>query len=191
MRAEHGHAERHQAVAGGQRALHQALDLVARMRHFGEMRLARLGIGLGRTVEEGGADAALLQAGDAGVGVTGRRIVVRPVDQRGDAMVELVQRTCQGGDMDVLGHEHRRKPGMDMAEILQQRPVGADRAQRRLPGVHVGIDQAGQHEVAPAVERLGVGCRERRCHRGNAIVLDQHVAGRQHTELGILRDDDA
>ncbi len=48
-----------------------------------------------------------LQAGDAGVGVLGRRIVVAPVDQRGDAVVELVQRPGQGGDVDVLGREHR------------------------------------------------------------------------------------
>ena len=39
------------------------------------------------------------------------------------------------------------RPGMHVAEIFQQRPVGGHRAQRRLPGVHVGVDQARQHEV--------------------------------------------
>ena len=190
VRTQHRHAERDQRVAIGQRALQQALDLAARVRDLREMRLAGLGIGLGRAVEEGGADAAFLQPGDAGIGVLGRRIVVRPIDQGRHAVIELVQRAGQGGDVDVFGHEHRGEAGMHVAEIFQQGPVGRHRAQRRLPGVHVGVDESRQHEVTGAVDRLGVGL-ERGRDGGDAAVLDQHVAGRQHAELGILRDDDA
>ncbi len=39
----------------------------------------------------------------AGVGMLRRRIVVAPVDQGGDAVIELVQRAGQGGDVDILG----------------------------------------------------------------------------------------
>ena len=42
-----------------------------------------------------------------------------------------------------------------------------------------------------AVDSLGVGCRQRGRDGGNAVVLDQHVACRQDTELGVLGDDDA
>ena len=52
------------------------------------MLLAGLGIGLGRAVQEHGADAGLLEPLDRGVGVLGRRIVVAPVHQRGDAGVD-------------------------------------------------------------------------------------------------------
>ena len=106
-------------------------------------------------------------------------------------MVELVQRAGQGGDMDVVGREHRRESGMHVAEILEQRPVGRDRAQRRLPGVHVGVDQARQHEMPGAIDDLGALRRELRRDRGNPVALDQHVAGRQHAERRVLRDDDA
>ncbi len=79
---------------------------------------------------------------------------------------------------------------MDVAEVLQQRPVGGHRAQRRLPGVHVGIDQPRQHEVAAAVDRLGIGLQGRR-DGSDAAALDQHVAFGQHAEGWVLRDDDA
>ena len=190
VRAQHRHAERDQRVAVAQRALQQALDLPARMRDFREMRLARFGVGLGRAVEEGGADAALFQARNAGIGVLRRRIVVAPIHQGCDTVVDLVERARQRGDMDVFGCEHGGEARMHVAKIFQQGPVGRDRAQRRLPGVHMGVDQAGQHEMPRAVDRLRLGL-DRRRDGGDAVVLDQHVAGRQHADLRILRDDDA
>ena len=190
VRTEHRHAERDQRVAIGQRALQQALDLAARVGDLREMRLAGLGIGLGRAVEEGGADAAFLQRGDAGIGVRGRRIVVRPVHEGRHAVIELVERARQGGDVDVLGHEYRGEAGVHMAEVFQQGPVGRDRTQRRLPGVHVGVYESRQDEVAGAVDRLGVGVKLGR-DRSDAAIVNEHVARRQHAELGILRDDDA
>ncbi len=155
------------------------------------MRLAGFGIGLGRAVEECSTDARFLQAGDAGVGVLGRGIVVAPVDQRGDAVVELVEGAGQRGDVDVLGREHRGQAGMDVPKVLEQRPVGSDRAQRCLPGVHVGVDQPRQHEVPAAVDRLGVGSLQRGRNGHDTVAIDQHVALGQHAKLRVLRDDDA
>jgi hypothetical protein len=128
VRAQHGQAERHEGVAIRQRASQQPLYLLARMRHLGEVRLAGLGIGLGRAMEEGGANAAFLQAGDAGIAVLRRGIIVAPVDQRGHAMVELIEGAGQRRDVDVFGREDRREAGMNVAEILEQRPVRRDRA---------------------------------------------------------------
>ena len=85
VRAEDREPERDEAVAVGEGPRQQSLDFVAWMRDLGEMRLARFRLGLGRAVEEGGADAALDQAAHGGVGMIGRRIVVAPVDQRGGA----------------------------------------------------------------------------------------------------------
>ena len=82
-------------------------------------------------------------------------------------------------------------PACTWRKYSEQRPVGRDRAQRRLPGVHVGVDQARQHEMPGAVDDLGAVRRELRRDRGNPVALDQHVAGRQHAERRVLRDDDA
>ena len=182
VRAEDGEPERDEAVAVGEGPRQQSLDLTARMRHLGEMRLARFRLGLGRAVEEGGADAALDQAAHGGVGMIGRRIVVAPVDQRGGAPVDLVQRAHQGRDVDVLGPEDRCEPGMHAAEIFQQRPVGGIAAQARLPGVHMRVDQAGDDDAAGAVDDLGLGRAaaevDRWTHINDAAALDQHVAAR-------------
>ena len=50
--------------------------------NLAEGGLARTWVGLGRAMEEGGADAGFSQRRDRRVGVRGRRIVVLPVDQR-------------------------------------------------------------------------------------------------------------
>src|SRR5437660_1281870 len=108
------------------------------MRHLREVRLTGLGIWLGRAVEEGGADVAFLQRRDAGVGVLGCRVVVRPVDQGGDAVVELVQRTGQGGDMDIVGHEHGGEAGMAMPCALAA-PMPRSMSLSRSLGVKVVV----------------------------------------------------
>src|SRR5258708_31375729 len=69
-----------EAVAIGQGSGQQPLDLAARMRHFREVRFARLWLRLRRAVEEGGADAAFDQAAHGRVGMSRRRVVVAPVD---------------------------------------------------------------------------------------------------------------
>ena len=191
MRSQDRHAERDQGLAVGEGAAQQPFDLPARVRHLREMRLTGLGIGLGGAVEESGADAALLECGDTSICVFGCRIVVRPVDQRRDAMVELVERAGQGGDVDVVGDEHRRQPGMHVAEIFQQGPVGRDRAQGGLPGMHVGVDQARQHEVAATVDCRRIRSFEIGTNGSDARALDQHVAPGQHAERTVLRDDDS
>ena len=58
MRPENGEAESHQSVAAGERSGQQPLDLRARVRQFGKMRLARFGIGFRRAMKERRANAA-------------------------------------------------------------------------------------------------------------------------------------
>ena len=118
VRPEDRDAERDQRSAVGERAFQQALDLATRMRHLGEVRFARLRVGLRRAMEERGADAAFLERRHAGIGMGRRRVVVRPVDEGRDAMVELVQRPGQGGDVDVFGREYGRQPGVHVAKIF-------------------------------------------------------------------------
>ncbi|MHC2781995.1 hypothetical protein ACVMBZ_001202 [Bradyrhizobium liaoningense] len=157
------------------------------------MRLAWLGLGLWGTVEEGGADAALDQAAHGGISVIRRRIVVAPVDQRGDAVVDLVQRADQRRDMDVLGPKHGREPGMHAAEIFEQRPVRGIAAQARLPGVHVRVDQAGDDDAPGAVDNFGLAGTttelDRRAHVDDPAAFDQHIAARKVADRVIHADD--
>src|SRR5207245_1974311 len=109
MRAENRESEGDEAVAIGEGAGKQPLDLAAWMRDFGEVRLAGLGLGLRRAMKEGRSDAALDQPAYRGVGMVRRRIVVTPVDQGGRAVVDLVQRADKRCDIDVLGSEDGRQ----------------------------------------------------------------------------------
>ena len=189
MRTENGKPERDQAVAVGEGTGQQPLDLAARMRHFREMRLARLRLRLWRAVEEGGADAALDQAAHGGVGMGRRRIVVAPVDQRGGAAIDLVQRADEGGDVDVVRAEQGREPGMHAAEIFEQRPVRSIAAQRRLPGVHMRVDEPGDDDAAATVDDLGISGVDAGTHLGDPPVLDQHVADTEIADRSVHADD--
>src|SRR6185295_9966940 len=57
------------------------------------------------------------------------------------AQIDAGERAHQVGDVVVLRLVTRRQVGMDVLEIVRRHPFGADAAQRRLPGVHVGVDQ--------------------------------------------------
>src|SRR5690242_6888281 len=113
------------------------------MRDFGKMRLPWLRIRLRRAVKEGRADTAVEQRPHASIGMRWSRIVVTPVDERGRPEIDLVERTHQGRDVNVLGSEQGRKTGMHAPKILRERPVRRKPAQGRLPGMHVGVDSPG------------------------------------------------
>ena len=102
-------------------------------------------------------DAGLLQRLDRGVGVVGRVVDVRPVDQRGDAGVEALQRAGQVAGVDVLGPVERRERVEHLDEVVVQRGVRRAVADRGLPRVPVGVDEAGDDDLARAVDDLRVG----------------------------------
>ena len=60
--------------------------------------------------------------------------------------------------------------------ILGERPVGADAAERGLPGVPVVVDEAGHDDPVGGVDHLGVRGVDAPGHRDDHAVLDQHVA---------------
>ena len=174
VRAEDRHAERDLALIRRQ-ALHQAPHLGARMRDLPERRLPRLGVGLGAAMEKRRANPRFDQPVDARVGVFRRRVVVAPVDQGRGSAVDLVQRAHQCADADVGRGEMRGQPGVHVLEVFEQGPVRGHAAQRRLPGVHVGVDESGRDDEAGGVDHF----RVRRLDAGgdprNARALDQQV----------------
>ena len=169
----------HRGMDGQQRlalvAFEQALDLSARVRHLPEGLFTRLGVRLGRAVEEGRTDASLKQAFDGCIVVRRRRVVVAPVDQGGGAAVDLVERAHQGGDVQIFGLKHRGQARMHLGEVFQQRPVGSQSPQRRLPGVHMGIDQPGNDDLPAGIDLLSRIGMDARRDLGDAIALHQNV----------------
>ena len=135
-----------------------------------------------------GTQARVKQAVDGGIVVLRRWIVVAPVGQRGGAAIDLVQRTHQRGDVQVLRVEHERQPGVHFLKIFQQCPVGRQPAQCCLPRVHVGVDEPGDDDETSAVNHQRVvGINDRR-NLGQRVTRDQDVALRQIT-LRVHRDD--
>jgi hypothetical protein len=55
----------------------------------------------------------------------------------------------------------------------------------------VSVDQARHDDVAGGINHLGAIRLQARTDCGDAIVFDQHVAGREIGHIGIHRDDNA
>ena len=190
LRAEHREPQRQQPVVGGEAALAQPFDLAARHRYLAVRLLAGTGVGLRRSVQEQRPDAGVGEAVDRGVGMLGRRIVVVPVGDRGDAAIDLVERPDQIGDVDIVGPEEGRQPGVHGAEIVGPRPVAGEAAQCGLPGVDMAVDQARHDDHVGGVDHLDfVADCEVDADRGNLGTVDQHVAVFQIADPGIHRDD--
>ena len=64
--------------------------------------------------------------------------------------------------VDVLGPVQRGERVEDLDEVVVQRGVGRAVADRGLPRVPVGVDEAGDDDLAGAVDDLGVGLDARR-----------------------------
>ena len=131
--------------------------------------------GLRIAVGEHRAHPGLLQALDAGIGVLGRILDVRPIQHRGDASVDAAQRAEQVGDVGVLRHIVRAEFLLDQLDVVQQRAVRQRVAEEALPHVAVGIDEARHHHAFAGVDHLRVRRADVRLHRGNLLALDQDV----------------
>ena len=93
-----GHGEREEAVVRREVRLADPPDVLGMVQLAQHPPLAarRHAVGVD------GADAGILQALDRCVRVVGRVVDVRPVEQRGDAPVERLERTCVVADVHVL-----------------------------------------------------------------------------------------
>ena len=159
------------------------------MRHLPEGLLSGLRIGLGRAVEECGANPRLFQRIDRAIRMFRGRIVVAPVDQRGCAAVDLVQRANQRGDENVLGREFGRETRMHVMEVFEDGPVAGHAAQRGLPGVLVRIYETRQHDASRCVNNFRMRRADSRRHLPDETVLDEHVAAGQVAHGRVHADD--
>ena len=78
---------------------------------------------------------------------------------------------------------------MNPAKVFEQRPIRGDRTQSRLPGVHVGIHQARDHDEGATVNYFRVRRMDAGANGSDPLVFDQNAARSQISPLGIHRDD--
>lgn len=143
-------------------------------------------------VAEHRPDAGRAQCGDARVRVGGAELDVRPVDQRRDAGVQAFERAGERPGVDVVRAVAGRQLAEDAGQVGGERAVGEDRAERRLPGVAVRVDEARHDDAAGGVDRLGAGGGGQfSADRGDAAVLDEHVGGAEDGGGGCGVDDEA
>jgi len=136
-----------------------------------------LGIGFGRAVEEGGADAAFLQPGDAasvcvGVGLLCAQStsVVRR-DRAGSARRPRWRCGLSSGTNTVA------RPAWTWAENIPSRVQLAATERSAVCQVCMWACMSPGSTKWPAqIDRLGVGL-QRRCDGSDAAILDQYIAG--------------
>ncbi len=157
----------------------------------------RLEVGGGRPLPRRLLDVAVGEHEAAGhraqgvhrrLGVAGGLQAVRPVDARGHARVDGLQRGEQVAGVHVLGAEVAARLQVVPDEVLRQRPVGAVAAHRGLPHVAVGVDHARQDDAARGVDLPGpVGDCHARPDLGDAVAGDEDVRAGQHPVSGVDR----
>ncbi len=174
--------------------LHETLDapgIIDAHRVRGEVRVGPRRREI--AVREGRADPGVHQPLDRLVGVLRGVVAMGEVQDGRDARVQRLERADEVADVDVLrgvaGGERRADP----EEVVQQRPVRADPAQRGLPGVPMRVDEAGHDHPALRVDDLGIGPVEVPADRPDPVVLDEHRAAldlpdrrvhREHVAVG-------
>ena len=92
------------------------------------------------------------------------------------AGVDLRQRADQIAEVVVLGRVARRQIEVHVPQVVGGHPFRADAAQRRLPGVHVGVDQARHHDLVGGVDHLVGGGVEVAADRFDPVAAEQQLA---------------
>ena len=181
------HCERDQAIVGREVRVADAAD-VGRMVELAE----RPPLAARRhAVRVDGADAGVLQPLDPGVGVVGRVVDVRPVQQGRHAAVERLERPGVVADVDVFRAVMAAHASEHDREVMVERAAGEHTAHGRLPRVPVRVDESRHHDHPCRVDLLRTGRLETASDLDDLAVLDKHVAVRDVTDTGIHRDDES
>ncbi len=145
--------------------------------------------GVGETVGEDRTDPSLLEPADRLVGVIGRVLDVRPVEQCRHTGVDTFERAHVVGDVYVLWSIDAREAVEHDSEIVVESSVGCGSPDRCLPGVAVRVDEAGDHDIAGDIDYLRIRRLDLRCNRGDGVALNKDVAPVDIADLGINTDD--
>jgi hypothetical protein len=139
-------------------------------------------------VGEHAANAGISQPLHRGVSMFGRQHDVRPIQHSGDAGIDGAKGSEQIADIDIVRAIARRHRLQDDFQINEKIPFRNHRAELRLPGVPVGVDQTGKNELVGCIDHVGVGARQIGAHRLDPATVDQHVAGLELADRLVARD---
>jgi hypothetical protein len=127
-------------------------------------------------VKENRPDVGGHEAINGPVRVRGRWVVVAPVTQRGRAAIDLIERTHEGRDVDVIGLKVGGQTGMHVGKILQDGPVAGDAPQGGLSGVHVGIHQPRHQNFSASINDLvGLFAVQMAAYLNNGVAFKKQV----------------
>jgi hypothetical protein len=80
---------------------------------------------------------------------------------------------------------------MDMLEVIGRHPFDADAAERRLPGVHVGVHQARHHDLVGGINGLVGGGVEVAAYSLDGVAGDEQLAALHLADRRIERNEPA
>jgi hypothetical protein len=140
---------------------------------------------------EHGAQAGILESLDRGIGMLWRVHDVRPVNEGGDARVDALKRPPQVAGVHVIGPIVRCELVEDGAEVGAQRVVRGARPDRGLPGMPMGVDEAGDHDIAIGLDHPGAIRAQAPADPGDLVALDEDVRARHLAELTVLAQHDS
>ncbi len=127
------------------------------------------------TVSEHRTSTRFHQAFDRRVGMLRRCQVVRPVQHRGHAGVHRIDHPQKVSEVRILRPEVSAEAGMEAGEVVGESPVTGHGTQDCLPGVPVGVDEAGHDDRVRGVDHLGIAGIDPLADGCDALAFDQHV----------------
>ena len=137
------------------------------------------------------ANAGVAQCCDRGIGVLGRVLDLRPVDERGATGFQGAHRAEQVARINVFRLVMAAKVSQHLGAIGPEPDIAHAVAQRGLPGVPVRIDETGQDNEIRRIDMLRVRHLQLRRDRCNPSTLDQDVAAAQVADRAIHAEDAA
>ena len=171
----------------------QAYGLVAMPGQGGRQCLGAGGaFQIGRTfkpIGEDGAQAALVQGVQAGIGKAFANAAIVEIQHRRDAGIDRLQRAGIGRDVAVFGPEERTAAPEGLDQIARPRAVGDKSAQQRHPQMPMTTDQARHGDHTAGIDGLGIVDAQIGPDGGDAFVLDQDIGSALSTDFRIDRDD--
>jgi hypothetical protein len=102
-----------------------------------------------------------------------------------------VERAGVVADVHVLGTIESSDLAEHDREVVVKRARRQDAADRRLPGVPVGVDETGHHDHPGGVDLLRIRDAEVGADVDDLAVFDEDLTIRKIADFGIDRDDEA
>jgi len=181
-----GEIERDELIVAGEILLAQARDVARILGSFclPPAAIDRLRIAVG----EHGPHAGIGERLHGGIGVLGRVVDVRPIEDAGDAAVDGTERTEVIAGIHVIRGVVGAECFLHDRNVVVERTIRQHVAQDALPHVPVRVDETGHYDHAGGIDHLGVGRGDIGPHCRDLAALDQHVRLLEVADCAVERE---